>query len=144
MKKSQAAMEFLMTYGWAIVIVLVAIGALAYFGTFNHLVESLNDSTDKHVEVCSNLTKSINNEFATIYPAVLYIEDMVKENLMMNIYSTSLDKATPKAWDDRGVVCEVPSKACFAGLYCVDITLQIPINYSEYDNWKEDLNKDRR
>jgi hypothetical protein len=32
MKKAQAAMEFLMTYGWAILVVLVVIGALAYFG----------------------------------------------------------------------------------------------------------------
>ena len=31
-KKAQAAMEFLMTYGWAILVVLVAIAALAYFG----------------------------------------------------------------------------------------------------------------
>jgi len=31
-KRSQAAMEFLMTYGWAILVVLVAIGALAYMG----------------------------------------------------------------------------------------------------------------
>ena len=31
-KKSQAAMEFLMTYGWAILVVLIVIGALAYFG----------------------------------------------------------------------------------------------------------------
>jgi hypothetical protein len=30
--KAQAALEFLMTYGWAIMVVLVAIGALAYFG----------------------------------------------------------------------------------------------------------------
>jgi len=29
---SQAAMEFLMTYGWAIIVVLVSIAALAYFG----------------------------------------------------------------------------------------------------------------
>ncbi len=35
MKKGQAAMEFLMTYGWAIVIVLAAIGALAYFGVLS-------------------------------------------------------------------------------------------------------------
>ncbi len=35
MKKAQAAMEFLMTYGWAILVVLAAIGALAYFGVFN-------------------------------------------------------------------------------------------------------------
>lgn len=32
MKRGQAALEFLMTYGWAILVVLVAIGALAYFG----------------------------------------------------------------------------------------------------------------
>jgi len=33
--KGQAAMEFLMTYGWAIIIVLAAIGALAYFGVLS-------------------------------------------------------------------------------------------------------------
>jgi len=33
--KAQAAMEFLMTYGWAILVVLIAIGALAYFGVLN-------------------------------------------------------------------------------------------------------------
>ena len=34
-KRGQAAMEFLMTYGWALLIVLVAIGALAYLGVLN-------------------------------------------------------------------------------------------------------------
>src|SRR3989338_4683684 len=33
--KGQAALEFLMTYGWAILVVLIVIGALAYFGVFN-------------------------------------------------------------------------------------------------------------
>ena len=35
MKRAQAAMEFLMTYGWALLVVLVAIGALAFFGVLN-------------------------------------------------------------------------------------------------------------
>ena len=35
MKRGQAAMEFLMTYGWAILVVLVAISALAYFGVLS-------------------------------------------------------------------------------------------------------------
>ena len=35
MKRAQAAMEFLMTYGWALLIVLVAVSALAYFGILN-------------------------------------------------------------------------------------------------------------
>jgi hypothetical protein len=34
-KKSQAALEFLVTYGWAILGVIIVIGALAYFGIFN-------------------------------------------------------------------------------------------------------------
>lgn len=35
MRKGQAALEFLMTYGWAILVVLAAIAALAYFGVLN-------------------------------------------------------------------------------------------------------------
>ncbi|MBI2575536.1 hypothetical protein HYV82_06650 [Candidatus Woesearchaeota archaeon] len=35
MRKAQAAMEFLMTYGWAILVVLAAIAALAYFGVLS-------------------------------------------------------------------------------------------------------------
>jgi hypothetical protein len=34
-KKAQAALEFLMTYGWAILVVLIAIGALAFFGVLS-------------------------------------------------------------------------------------------------------------
>jgi len=34
-KRGQAAMEFLMTYGWAILVVLVVIAALAYFGVLS-------------------------------------------------------------------------------------------------------------
>jgi hypothetical protein len=35
MKKGQAAMEFLMTYGWAILAAIIVIGVLAYFGVFS-------------------------------------------------------------------------------------------------------------
>ncbi len=34
-KKGQAAMEFLMTYGWAILVVLIALGALFFLGVFD-------------------------------------------------------------------------------------------------------------
>jgi hypothetical protein len=33
--KSQAAMEFLMTYGWALLVILLVLAALAYFGMLN-------------------------------------------------------------------------------------------------------------
>ncbi len=35
MKKGQAAVEFLMTYGWAMLAVLVMIGALTYYGVLS-------------------------------------------------------------------------------------------------------------
>ena len=31
-KKAQAAIEFLATYGWAFLVILIAMGALSYFG----------------------------------------------------------------------------------------------------------------
>ncbi|MBU1975328.1 MAG: hypothetical protein KKG59_02895 [Nanoarchaeota archaeon] len=34
-KKGQAAMEYLSTYGWALMIIIVALAALAYFGVLN-------------------------------------------------------------------------------------------------------------
>ncbi len=34
-KKGQAALEFLTTYGWAFLVILVMIGALSYFGVLN-------------------------------------------------------------------------------------------------------------
>lgn len=34
-KKGQAAIEFLVTYGWAILGALIVVGALSYFGIFN-------------------------------------------------------------------------------------------------------------
>ncbi|NQU98411.1 hypothetical protein HQ533_03005 [Candidatus Woesearchaeota archaeon] len=34
-KKAQAAIEFLMTYGWAILVLLAVIGALSYFGVLD-------------------------------------------------------------------------------------------------------------
>ncbi|MCX6742298.1 MAG: hypothetical protein NTX24_03965 [Candidatus Pacearchaeota archaeon] len=38
-KKGQAAMEFLMTYGWAILIAIIAIAALIAFGVLNPSVQ---------------------------------------------------------------------------------------------------------
>ena len=35
MKKGQAAMEYLMTYGWAILVIVIVLAALLYLGVFN-------------------------------------------------------------------------------------------------------------
>ena len=35
MRKSQAAMEFLLTYGWAMLVVIVGISSMAHFGVLD-------------------------------------------------------------------------------------------------------------
>jgi hypothetical protein len=37
-KKSQAALEFLTTYGWAFIVILTAIGAMTYLGVLNPII----------------------------------------------------------------------------------------------------------
>ncbi len=54
MKRGQAAMEFLMTYGWALLIVLVAIGALAYLGVLNPTRFTPDQCTVSPGFTCSN------------------------------------------------------------------------------------------
>ena len=34
-QKAQASLEFLLTYGWAILTTIIIVGVLAYFGVFN-------------------------------------------------------------------------------------------------------------
>ena len=40
-KRAQSAMEYLMTYGWAILVVLIALGALFYLGVFSPTTPSI-------------------------------------------------------------------------------------------------------
>lgn len=40
MRRAQAALEFITTYGWALVVILLAIGALTYFGIFDSFIKS--------------------------------------------------------------------------------------------------------
>ena len=57
-KGKNTALEFMMTYGWAILIVLIAIGALFYFGVLNPL-QNTEERVDCYYEV-GNEYESIN------------------------------------------------------------------------------------
>lgn len=66
-KKGQSALEFLTTYGWAFLVALIMIGALAYFGILNpsrYLPERCNfgtevDCTDFIVDASGTDTMSL-------------------------------------------------------------------------------------
>jgi uncharacterized protein (UPF0333 family) len=78
-KKGQAAMEFLMTYGWAILAAIVAIAALAYFGVF---------SPGKLVADSVTLSAPFSAKAATISATQVQIE--LLQNLGETINITSI------------------------------------------------------
>jgi hypothetical protein len=65
MKKSQAAMEFLMTYGWAILVVITAISALAYFGVLDFKAMMPKHCTMSPGMICKDFEIYYNNWFST-------------------------------------------------------------------------------
>jgi len=63
-KKGQAAMEFLMTYGWAILVVLAAIGALAYFGVLSP--DNMVPEQTTFMAPLANIDKAVVREAGTV------------------------------------------------------------------------------
>ncbi len=92
-RKSQAAMEFLMTYGWAILVVLVAIGALAYFGVL--------DPARFLPERCTGPAGLDCIDKATIDATNDYVEIVAKNNLGFDIIM--LDVTTDAAFSASAV-----------------------------------------
>ncbi|MFT4249888.1 MAG: hypothetical protein ACMXYD_00815 [Candidatus Woesearchaeota archaeon] len=81
-KRAQAAMEFLMTYGWAILVVLAAIGALAYFG-----VLSPDQFVNERCTIGSDF--QCNNELVSTDEATLSVINT--QARAVTIHSISLD-----------------------------------------------------
>ena len=93
-KKGQAAMEFLMTYGWAILVVLIVIGALAYFGVLNpqqFLPSKCKLSggihcLDKKLDTAGNLQVRLSNGMGnTIHLGDITISDAAEDICTLNL-----------------------------------------------------------
>ena len=56
--KTQSAMEYLMTYGWAILVIAIVLGVLYYLGVFNSAAGLGNSCIAQTGYVCSNLVLS--------------------------------------------------------------------------------------
>lgn len=95
-KSGQAAMEFLMTYGWAILVVLVVIGALAYFGILNPqtflpkrcLLGSGLSCADAKLTVGEFDMRMVNSLANAISVNAVSIEDSNLQNLLGNCTQT--------------------------------------------------------
>lgn len=92
MKKGQAAIEFLITYGWAIMAAISVIGALAYFGLTNPssslpdkcLFSNAFECRDYYINSTSIRVKLVNSLGESIY----------QPNTSMNISAYLTDSPT--------------------------------------------------
>jgi len=86
--KSQAALEFLMTYGWAILVMLITISALYYFGILNPK-QILPDRCNFGSEIdCIDFTMSLDT-------LVLRIKNSVGDTIIVDSFSIDSGTATP-------------------------------------------------
>ena len=72
-RKGQAAMEYLMTYGWAILVIVIVLAALLYLGVFNITERTPNQCnfkvgilcTSAKIDVAGGLTLKLQNTLGT-------------------------------------------------------------------------------
>ena len=81
-KKSQAAMEFLMTYGWAIMIVLIGIGALFFLGVFNPSTPAICNIASPFV--CQDVAVRSGNGIIYLKIAATNIDSASISNIRIN------------------------------------------------------------
>src|SRR3989344_731683 len=126
--KSQAALEFIMTYGWAILVVLVAIGALSYFGVL---------SPDRFLPETCTLPAGISCLDQAAYSSIDEIDVNLKNSLGMDITRITVDItgctssfSTPSL-KNGGSVIAAPTGCTLTA--CQKYTGQINVSYSNSD-----------
>ncbi len=83
MKKSQAAMEFLMTYGWAIMIIFIVVGSLFYLGIFDFQIPTTCDIPNPYT--CRDLKMDSTTDVFTIKLEAVNIDSSSIENKIKSI-----------------------------------------------------------
>ena len=120
-KKAQSAMEYLMTYGWAILIILIAVGALFYLGVFSPSTPSTCTATAPIT--CVDLKAidkggSISDEITLNLGATAVSSAIVTSMTVNGIFNTSL--GTPAIPVDE---CRLPEEPIISTTTPGSITL---------------------
>ncbi len=108
-RRAQGALEFLMTYGWAFLVILIMIGALAYFGILNP-TRFLPDRCDFGAQfLCKKDQYIINN--SDTFTTVATLVNNVGSNIMVYEWNITTDVPAITNPFTGGAGCD----ACFGG-----------------------------
>ena len=119
-RKAQGALEFLTTYGWAFLVILIMIGAMMYFGILNpdkFLPERCTTNTgfscEEHQISVDNSNLYVKFIIKNVLPDTIKLENSM--NLKSEIFTggnitlaCTVDDSTIYQNQDTGVSCDVP------------------------------------
>ena len=127
MKKSQAILEFMMNYGWALVLVMIAIATLSHFGVL--------DMAKILPQKCSSTTGLECMGLASITGHASSVEFVVKNNLGVPIEVIDGSEGIPVQVEGQGDCSAVLANVSGSG--DVNISFgQSPSNPSDYTGEK--------
>ena len=117
-KKGQAALEFLTTYGWAFLVILVMIGALSYFGVLspeNYIPDSCNFGS---VMSCSG-AYAVTSSGATDNVIQIAVTNLLPEGITItHVYvkeklatDYSADLITDVTWESSATATSLPTQS---------------------------------
>ncbi|MBI2133712.1 hypothetical protein HYU11_03455 [Candidatus Woesearchaeota archaeon] len=113
--KGQAAMEFLMTYGWAILVVLVLIGALAYFGVLSP-DNFLPEKCSMPIQLSCKDFEVANKADGWDYVQVIFSNNAGRSMILRDINVTSSEAiAVPGGCHNATVTSRIPGATIVLG-----------------------------
>ena len=134
MRKGQAAMEYLMTYGWAILVIVIVLAALLYLGVFN--------IAGRTPEICSlpiglqcpsfklNTNGMLNMSLTNGQPKTIIVTHVAcTNNIDFNASSTTVTPANSLAWSTVSAASgTIPSAdARYVNVTCYNIGESAPV-----------------
>lgn len=108
-RKSQSALEFIMTYGWAILVVIVAVSTLAYFGVL---------SPDAFLPQACRLPAGISclDYKVESYRAIVVLQNTRGETI--TITKIIVSNSDQQCFDNESITLNNNDKAIFTVLQC--------------------------
>lgn len=157
LKKGQAALEFLSTYGWAFIVVLLMISAITSFIVFNpgFIPNQCSFEADLNCDdymITVNAADSASRAFIVLQQTTgrpIYLVDFTCKDVDLQVEGTgnfvrsddtAIDMSAisddEKKWDSREdvvLMCELPGNP-YAGLIGEGVQLKLDITYLTREN----------
>lgn len=127
--------KVLMIFLCSFVLLATTVALITYWGANQTVKEEI---IPLEIEVCDNLDK-IHENTIYLYPSILEIKAGI-ERAGERVTNMQGNNVKVYSFDEYGVSCIMPAKICnYEVSYCLDIEMLIPVNYTEWDIWYNEL-----